>query len=370
MKIGILTFFESDNYGTVFQAFALQHYLESLGHTPELIRIKRMVNVSSEKFKNAPVAFSVLERIHIKLSSLFHEQDEEAKKVAFQRFRDQNLYLGGKYYETDEELLSYPPKYDLYLTGGDQVWNPYHKVFSYHYMFDFLPEGSKKASYGSSFGVAEIPDRAILDKMGKLLSVYRAVSVREKSGVELLSQMGIKAERVLDPVFLIGDHWKRLAENMGPVEEKYCLVYALVDYPKEEDALIQSFAKKNGLKVIVLPANRRNHSTPYKKAFAAGPEEFIHLIAHSEYIFTNSYHGLAFSILFQKQFSLLSTLSAESASKRDRLTNILEMLSLPARPVNATPEWINYYQVSMVLESYTMASREFLNQVLNVEPNH
>lgn len=361
MNIGLLTFFESDNYGTVLQAFALQHFLESLGHRAELIRIKRAVNASSKHFSSAPVEYSLPERIRIKLSSLLYEKDEETKKAAFRQFRDQNLHLGEKYYETDEELLSDPPQYDLYLSGGDQIWNPYHKVFSYHYMFDFLPDSANKASYGSSFGVPEIPDPAILAEMGRLLSDYRAVSVREKSGVELLARMGVKAEPVLDPVFLIGDHWKKLAEARGkPFAEKYCLVYALVDYPREEDALIRSFAKKNGLKVIVLPANRRNHSTPYKKAFAAGPEEFIGLLAHAEHVFTNSYHGLAFSLLFHRQFSLLSNVSEESASKRDRLTNILDLLDLPERTVEESPDWIDYQQVLPVLNAAIKESCSFL----------
>ena len=198
------------------------------------------------------------------------------------------------------------------MSGGDLIWNPYHKVFSYHYMFDFLPKGAPRASYGSSFGVSEIPETDIRQKMGALLADYRAVSVREKSGVELLAKMGVNGQAVLDPVFLIEDHWRELAAGAGEQSAgKYCLVYSLVDYPKAEDAVIRDFAKKRGLRIVAMPANRHNFSTSYGKKFSAGPEEFVSLVANAEHVFTNSSHGLAFAILFRKQFSLLSTVSGE-----------------------------------------------------------
>ena len=189
MNIGILTFFESDNYGTVLQAFALQHYLETKCHSVELLRIKRAVNAASQHFSYTAVRYTFYEKALIKVMSFLHQSDEKKKKAAFKQFRDTYLHLSERIYETDDELLRDPPQYDLYLSGGDQIWNPYHKVFSYHYMLDFLPKGVMKASYSSSFGVTEIKENNIREKMCVLLSDYKAVSVREKSGVEFLSQI-------------------------------------------------------------------------------------------------------------------------------------------------------------------------------------
>ncbi len=367
MKIGILTFYESDNYGTVLQAFALQQYLESKGHQAELIRIRRSVNAVSAHFDRSggKREESLWERIRIKYSTIRHAKDEEKKKAAFRRFRETRLNVSGQFYETDEELLRCPPVYDLYISGGDQIWNPYHKVFSTHYMFDFLPDGCPKASYGSSFGVSAIKERDVMDTMSRLLRTYQCVSVRERSGVELLNEMGIGGELVLDPVFLIDDCWSCLADgNKNREKEPYCLVYALVDYPKEEDRIIRAYAERRGWKVLVLPANRHNHATPYRKSFSAGPEEFVGLLANAEHVFTNSFHGLAFSVLFKRQFSLLSTVSKESESKKDRLTNLVAMLELPGRPVNAEPEIIDYDAITPVLKRYQAKSYAYIDRML------
>jgi len=364
VRIGLLTFFESDNYGTVLQAYALQHYLESKGHEVELIQIKRKVNAASQHYSNITAYYSLLERVRIKVSSSIQKYNEEKKIVAFKQFRDKHLHIAEKCYNTDEELLCDLPRYDLYLSGGDQIWNPYHKVFSYHYMFDFLPKEVSRASYSSSFGVAAIMEQEILNKMSTLLADYKAISVREESGVKILSQMGINGEAVLDPVFLIEDRWKKLTSAYIQPKERYCLVYSLVDYPKKEDEIIRDFAEKNHLKIVVLPSNRHNYSTGYRKEFAAGPERFLTLIANAEHIFTNSFHGMAFAIIFKKQFSLLSSVSAESTSKRDRLSNLLNILLLPQRPVVVQPEHIDYMLCSSRLDEYKDRSYKYLENVL------
>ena len=112
MKIGLLTFFESDNYGTVLQAFALQHYLETRGHGVELIRLRRAVHAASARFAKTAADYTMSEKIRIKASSFFHRHDDERKKAAFRHFRENFLHTGAKYYETDEELLQDPPQYD------------------------------------------------------------------------------------------------------------------------------------------------------------------------------------------------------------------------------------------------------------------
>jgi len=237
MKIGILTFFESENYGTVLQAYGLQHYLQSMGHQAELIHIKRCVQVASAP--EAARQYSLLQRVLIKAVTLCHKKDLPEKSKAFTRFRKDYMQIAPHYYETEEDLLENGPEYDLYLSGGDQIWNPYHKVFSTRYMFDFLRSNEPRIAYGSSFGISELKDKQIQEKMQPLLEKYTAIGIRENSGVQILEQMGVRAQKVVDPVFLIPEKWKEMANKLPkPHKKPYCLVYALVDYPTEEDRKI------------------------------------------------------------------------------------------------------------------------------------
>lgn len=327
MKIGILTFFESTNYGTVLQAYALQKYLSDCGHEVELVHISRNVHTASRHFKTRSVSYSFLDRIIIKVRSLSAEKKELKKEERFTAFRRKYLKINPCFYESDAQLEENPPQYELYLSGGDQIWNPYHKVFSTHYMWDFLPEGCVIASYASSFGVETIDDSEIEGKMRRYLARYRSICVREKSGVRIVESIGLEASQVLDPVFLLRDYWKRFVQPPKN-RKKYCLVYALIDYPKGEDKKIAEYAKAHELEVRILPFNRRNCVNRYISEFDAGPVEFLNLIANAEFIFTNSFHGMAFSILFQKQFCLLSAVSEEGNKKRDRLIDLLKQCGI------------------------------------------
>ncbi len=366
MKIGILTFFESDNYGTVFQAFALQRYLQRHGHTVELVHLHRNVLAPSSHFENhSSVDYSFADKFRIKLSTFFHRKSGEIKKTAFAVFRNRNLSVGNNFYDSDEALIREFPQYDLYLSGGDQIWNPYHKVFSFHYMWDFLPHGCRIASYASSFGVKQIDDVKLLDEMKKYLSRFAVITVREKSGVNIVKNMGLLCRQVVDPVFLLDDYWKTQVTING--DKKYCLVYALVDYPKEEDSIIRELAKKHGWGIKILPENRRNHSTPYQKEFEASPLKFLELIANAQFVFTNSFHGVAFSVLFQRQFALLSATTSESASKRARLTDFLEDLDLTDRPMRELLEEIDYDTVKKRLSQMIVESKEILNKLVKTE---
>lgn len=359
MKIGILTFFESTNYGTVLQAYALQKYLTDCGHEAEFVHIRRNVHTGSKHFKTQTVSYSVFDRLVIKLRSMSAQKNEIDKKEKFEAFRREYLNVSPVFYENDRQLTEQPPQYDLYLSGGDQVWNPYHKVFSTHYMWDFLPDGCAIASYASSFGIEAIDDDAIIGDMRRCLSRYRSIYVRERSGVDIVESMGLQATQVLDPVFLLRDQWQQFVHPCR-AEKKYCLVYALIDYPKSEDQQIVQYARAHDLEVRIVPFNRRNCLNRYGKEFDAGPVEFLNLIAHAEFVFTNSFHGMAFSILFQKQFHLLSAVSEEGNKKRDRLNDLLKQCGITALSAEKP---IDYAQVGQRLDVLIAHSNDMLQTI-------
>lgn len=359
MKIAVLTFFESENYGTVLQAYATQKYLESLGHTVNLLHIKRVVNGASKHYKEIEKKPTLTEKIKYKIVSILRKKDLEKKSKAFEDFRKTQLNVS-KYYNSEEELVNELEEYDLFVSGGDQIWNPYHKVFSLNYMFNFLKEDKKRIAYGSSFGVGEISDEEILCEMKECLSKYQAIGVREKSGIDIINKMGIDARQVFDPVFLLNNEWQNM---VGKVKEqkKYCLVYALIDYPEEEKKKIQAFARERNLQVLILPYNRQNCLNNFKKKFSLSPEEFLTYIANAEYVFTNSFHGLAFSILFKKEFSLLGCNTKEGCAKRERLIDLLSQLEIEDRKIGEG-QTIDYNRVFKTMQKHIESSKQYIDE--------
>lgn len=328
MRIGILTFFESDNYGTVLQAYALQDYLAKLGHQPVLIQLKRNIHVASGHYKSPMRVYTLLQRAWIHTVLKKYADCEKIKKERFAQFRDCFLNRTEKIYENGQALLQDISHFDLIISGGDQIWNPYHKVFSMNYMCNFLPDNFCRISYGSSFGVDRIDDSRLCEQMARALKQYSFIGVRENSGAELIRNMGLQANQVLDPVFLNTERWKEIASERVPQTQKYGIVYALVDYEDQNDGKIREYAKANRLDMVILPENRRNCLNRYQKKFALSPLEFVNYIAHSEAVFTNSFHGLAFGIVFRKKLVLLDPISEEAKKKQIRLTDLLNSLGI------------------------------------------
>ena len=362
MKIAILTFFESENYGTVLQAYATQKYLETLGHTAELIHLKREVNGHSSHYVRVCKKVTFFEKVQYKIVSYLRKKDIQGKSKKFVDFREKYLRVS-RYYESAEELKKDLGEYDLFVSGGDQIWNPYHKVFSLHYMFDFLPEGQPRVAYGSSFGVSSIQDGLILSQMNEELKKYNAIGVREESGIEIIRKMGLDAVQVVDPVFLIRERWRNFVTER-PRKKKYCLVYALIGYPQTENHEIVEFAKKRKLEIVILPFNRQNCLNGFDKQFGLSPQEFLNYISHAEYVFTNSFHGLAFSILFKKQFTLLGCDSEEGIAKRERLVDLLAQFEIGERSFATIGNDINYDAVDELLQVRVDKSKQYMQNAL------
>lgn len=364
MKIGILTFFESDNYGTLFQAYALQVYIHSKGHTSEFIHIYRDLQKGKVVYNDIPRKYSIYNKVWSTLVSICHKKDYDMKHKYFNDFR-KKLIVSDSYYQSREELINNPPQYDLYLSGGDQIWNPTHKVFSYSYMFDFLDDTAIRASYASSFGVRDV-DEETKETMRGHLEKYKYLSVREESGVTILEDMGLDAVSVVDPVFLTQELWYSM-KGRSPFKKKYCVIYAISDYLDEEDTAILKYARKNKFEIVILPENRRNKGNFYKKKFSASPEEFINIIANAEHIFTNSFHGVAFSIIFNRQFSVLSNTLIGGKARMIRINNLLASVGIVGnRGIDEINNLLNYDSINGKLRKRLVQSEAYLNQILSI----
>lgn len=362
MKIGILTFYESENYGTVLQAYALQKFLQDCGHDVEIIKAERDVHGKGAHNKIEREKETFIDKVRIKLNSYLSKNQAVKKTEAFKDFRKKFINESSKAYSEDNK--EWLDCYDLLISGGDQIWNPYHKVFSMKYFFENVK--AKKISFGSSFGTDDLSVE-FLSKIKPCLLDYKAVSVREPSAVKLLESVLVSATSVLDPVFLLSkEQWLSLAKPEKP-KKPYCLVYSLVDYTTADQKAIKKYAKENGLKVKIFPQNRKNLNNNFSKEFSASPEEFLSLIYNAERVFTNSFHGTAFSIIFNKQFSILNPSNEAMRKKLVRITDLTSLLSFGDLDFMEIKE-LDYQRANEIIEEKTKNSKDFLlNNILRGE---
>ena len=301
MKVGVLSRHSVANYGSLWQAYALQTVIEQLGYesvninyTPEKevggTLAKTLTNVS--RWGKNPIT---------KLAFLAYQYPSFSHTFStFKEFR--HCYLKEtKEYTSSEQLKNDLPSVDLFCTGSDQVWNLlYDNKIDDTYFFDFLPDDKSRIAYAASFGGNKFEDGDV-EKYEKYLKKYDSISVREDSGVQILQEFGIEGTQVLDPTLLLSkEEWEKLLPDKQKKED-YILIYQLRPN-KEFDNFAVELSKRTGMKLIRI-------STMYFQKFKCGefhylpkPEEFLWYIKNAKCLLTDSFHGTCFAINFGTQF--------------------------------------------------------------------
>ncbi len=353
MRVGILTFCNALNLGAALQAFALQKKLEQLGYDAELIDYRCPAIEKMHRFK--PV-FRTKKGIRTRVFNLLHNVVFLPRRIRYRKFQGCSKRTRAYTKDTVDQLNGV---YDLFVTGSDQVFNLKLTGNDTAYFLDFVRSG-KKIAYAASLGVWMEEKKELY---GKYLSGFDRLSVRESSAAERFRQeLGIEAEVVPDPVFLhSGEEWKKLLGIRGEKQkDRYLLIYSLIE-TKElyERAAVR--AKQLGLKVVAVTKALKPAGKADRYVRNAGPREFIRLVANADYVVTNSFHGTAFSLVFEKQFSTLLPKAAP-----ERILELLDDLSIRDRAASsADPEdperaGIDYRTVGKKLELLARSGCRFI----------
>ena len=345
MKIALLTIHAADNYGATLQAYATQRKLEELGHDVEIIDLH--IDNPYSKAKGM-----LLYPKHLK----------------FEKFRKKYYHHLTRKYASLEDLQNNPPQADCYMVGSDQTWNPViARGQAKAFFLDFGNEDVLKASYAASFGMQKWEDSEWIksDDASKLLKRITKLSVREKDGMDILKRdLGIEhAVQVVDPVLLFDNY----PELVGHVDETNELIlYKL----SNSDAFYEK-AKNIALDLSVTPRSigsiRRIKGV--KCGYPEGVEEWIRRIAGAKYVMTDSFHGMIFSILYQRQFILY----ARTPKLISRMVSILSLLGIQDRIVSGDAsaeeikqklvEPVDYQTVQKRLVELRSSSVEFLMNI-------
>ena len=290
-NINILTIHKEPNYGAVLQAYALYKTIENLGHVPYIINL----DMDYRRFPYN-LKYRVLFGLHKWMKGYSYCF---ALAERFSRKHCPNQ-IGN--FHTTAELESYPwNKDDYYLIGSDQVWNTVGTgVIDPAYFLSFVPDDKKKIAYAGCFGTKTVRDED-RDNIIKWLKRYDHITIREKSGVELAKSLGVDAEQVLDPTFLMTpQNWLDTLPKKEK-KESYVLVYQL--HPnKEFQTYAKEFAKRKNMKLIRVNPYFHHMFKPGKFVFCPPVEEFLWYIKNADYFLTDSFHGTSFAIGLNTQF--------------------------------------------------------------------
>lgn len=363
-KIGIMTYHNSDNYGSVLLAYAEQSMLEKLGYRVEIIdfclnRVNATYGIFVDWGRNG------YRCIPYNTYALINYKALKTKEKRYVDFRKRFLNLTNKKYASYEELSREEFDYTCVVAGGDQVWNCDAYVFDKAYFLGFLGEDITKIAYAPGLGASAAYSKD-LNNYGKLISEFKFLSVREKESKKIIEKIaGKKANVVLDPVFLLEKkRWEEISEGERCIQKPYLLVYS-IGFNSFLYAEAEKIAKKNNLQIVTVMPDWRLAKKRYIKKFDTGPLEFLNLIKYADFVCSNSFHATAFSIIFNKEF-----IFANGTDYDVRIENILQFFDIPDRFITANSNEqqmkpVKYDKINKLIKESRESVKAMIKEVLN-----
>lgn len=362
MKASVITLHAVLNYGSVLQTYATQKLFEKHGFETEIVDYRRdavMQTSLKSILLNKEYGLVYKAKLILMLPS-----SKKSRKI-FDGFFKRNVNLTDICYREDADFEKYPIDADVYCTGSDQVWNTgWHNEIPKPFYLTYAPDDKRIIAFSASFGKEALDD---WEKAGtkELLDRYDYISVREKSAVGIVEDLGIKdCEHVLDPTLAINPQtWYDLAAERV-VKEKYILVYQLNNNVKF-DEYAERLAKEKNLKLIRLCTRYDQLRKTGNGVVLPTVEQFLALFRDAECVITDSFHATSFSLIFNKKFinifpELYST----------RLASILELTGLEERKLTDFSDFslfdkeIAYTGVKDILNIEREKTEAFLTKAL------
>lgn len=364
-RTGLLTFYHIHHYGAALQAAATKWSVEALEASCDIIHY--YVNQNNALFRRPTGLASALSDIH----TAAHYADLKRRYDRFNAFERDVLGVGGHRFESLDELRSARLPYDVVISGSDQIWNPL--IFPDR-RFDPVFFGSfsdaRKIAYAPSFGLPRLPD-GMDAELKEYLSAFSHLSTREQSGRDILRAVtGKEAPVVLDPVLLRTEaQWSAVAAPPEPFPDGSYLLCYFIHPPVLLTRYIPLLSDRLKFPVLQLCGTRRKACPDAHCILDAGPAEFVRLFRNASFVLTNSFHGTAFSVLFQRPFFTAVAPSEQAEPEKSRSYHLLSRLGLADRIVGigktAAPDApIDWQNVRERLNAERETSLSYLRQAL------
>lgn len=422
MRIKLVTFAPHPNFGTCLQSYALNYVLRKMGHDVEFIynrretppptfrhyvfaALKRVIRIflsekqisrlkgrknskarNGQRGNDAPVILKLPD--HRVLGFLnkcpgykffakkWYYGNLQKRKVYKFTFEDGNFNMRRLFTHADYEKVVKDA--DLFVTGSDQVWNPFCGGYNPMMFLEFVNDGTKCVAYSSSISLPELPP-SVASRMKAALRKFSHIAVREQRSVELLGKLlgrdDIKL--VVDPTYLLtAEEWEEFgnrAEIEFTVPDKYIFCYFVGDKRADVyERMVQDVKRFTGIeKVINLECYNRPRvyggGITYQDA---GPYEWVYLLRHASYVCMDSFHATVFALKFRKEFvHAMKNEDTETGSQNTRMYDILNRygLSYKIYTNNSNIAWqkkIDFSKVSIVIEEAVNISFGYLNEAI------
>ena len=378
-KVGLVTYY-GDNYGGILQAYALQTVVKKQGYECEIIsnEFLRRESKARKVCNKIRSLFALLSNPskYISKRQTYHKYNQETR-LRLERFRDfRGTYLDifDTGYTSYAQYSAIADKYDIYLCGSDQIWNPNLYGSNGFYFAEFGSSKTLKISYASSIGLSKVNKKQAAF-MRPMLNQLDILSTREQKGAEIIEKVSEKKARVvLDPTLLLSsDEWLKLCVSL-PLKSKYvfCYLFGEREYINQVKKTVKELT---GLQVVSIPFVARELDSDDFKLFDVGPSEFIALIQNASLVLTDSFHATAFSINLKTPFiSLCRFAKKDKKSMNDRLVTLLHLVGLSDRLVDANDVIsadflydINFEKAHMLLEQKRQEDIRFLIEALGYD---
>lgn len=352
-KISLVTYHCSPNIGAVMQTYALCRFLKEHGYEVEIVDIRNFEPNLKTISEGSPLPIRLVKSVvyPMRISNIFKK-----------------FYPAvSKHYMSMEELKANPPQSDYYIVGSDQVWNQaISRDKALAYFLDFGSDSVKRLSYASSFGLTEWkPGKyATTEYVKRCLDQFDFISVRELEGQKILKEtFGKEATIVLDPTFLNISY----PEIAGQIKQREEIVCYKLEKTADFWKYMPMVSQKTGLPILLL-----NHNYPkkgYKYHFNPTVSQWVRRIAGASFVITDSFHGVAFSIIYKRQFAAV----INHNGKESRLVSLLKLLHLEDRMFDSVEElsksecWkttIDYSKVNQYLSPLKEQSVNYLFSAL------
>ncbi|HOG19855.1 MAG TPA: polysaccharide pyruvyl transferase family protein [Salinivirgaceae bacterium] len=374
MKIGILTQPLHTNYGGILQNYALQTVLKKMGH--EVWTVDRDRKTPSYIIKQLLL---LLPYKKAKIRAWMTNKELQIIEQFTGEFIKKNINVTEKVFSTNKlKRVTSKHDFDAYIVGSDQVWRPQYSPCIYNYFLDFaLKLNIKRVAYSASFGVDTWEfTESQTQKCKELAQQFDAISVREITGIDLCDKhLDVKAVQTLDPTLLLNkeEYLKLINLDSSSQNKGKIFTYILDQNSKKNDVILWLENNLNLKSFQIMPEIytvehfAKTKKIDLKKCVFKPVEEWLNSFVDAEFIITDSFHGVIFSIIFRKQFLVVGN------EKRglSRFTSLLNLLGLEERLITDIPNVsllsnkIDFDKVYIELNKHKELSLNFLTQALN-----
>lgn len=349
MKIGLITFHDAINYGSNLQTYGLYKKVLDLGYDCEIIDYQ-CENIRKREFPK-PIKWTLRGLAH---ELLFERKFRKRYRITHEFLL--KMKMSKKFFR--DTIQEADQLYDKYLVGSDIVWGLDITGGDTAYFLDFVTDGNKKVAYASSIGNPWSNEEKRIVK--PLLRDFSRIAVRENESADWVEELlGNRPDVVCDPTMLLSaDEWKRMVSDKYK-NDKYVLIY--FDTPNG-DCLRSAriYAKRYGLKVYRIGLGHHVKGMKWEMPYSI--EDFLSIIYYAQNLFTSSYHGILFSVYFNKKFTYFNSVHA---SRMNSLADIIGIgcCNGAGQDILNMPE-IDYTAVNKTVEEYREKSINILKSLL------